>query len=169
MYSVVLMMAVSGGAEIPDFHRRRCHRCHGCSYCWGCYGCQGCHGYYRCHGCYGCCRGVILMPQRPKEKIPPPKKKTEDQVQTRTPALVLVTLPAESRLLVSDQVTTITAGERRFQTPPLEPGRDYFYLMRAEIKRGGRTVALTRRVTVRAGEESRVSFAFSSPEIALSN
>jgi uncharacterized protein (TIGR03000 family) len=75
MYSVVLMMALSGGAETPDFgHRGGCHGCsggcygggHGCSGCWGgCYGGgHGCHGgrrhghgHGRRHGCHGGCAG----------------------------------------------------------------------------------------------------------------
>jgi uncharacterized protein (TIGR03000 family) len=55
MYSVVLMMALSGGAEAPAF-------CHGCSGCSGSCSCSGsCHGrfrlfggHHRCHGCHGC-------------------------------------------------------------------------------------------------------------------
>lgn len=75
MYSVVLMMAVTSGAEAPDFGHRcngcngcnGCHggfvSCHGCSGCFGggCHGCSGCHGggLFRRHGCRGCngCNG----------------------------------------------------------------------------------------------------------------
>jgi len=51
MYSVVLMMAVTSGAEAPDFGRRGCNGCNG-----------GCHGgYVSCHGgghgCFGGCSG----------------------------------------------------------------------------------------------------------------
>lgn len=59
MYSVVLMMAISGGAEAPEFGG--CRGCNGCSGCFascsGCSGCHGCHGGLfrgRCHGCNGC-------------------------------------------------------------------------------------------------------------------
>ncbi|HKI35980.1 MAG TPA: TIGR03000 domain-containing protein [Gemmataceae bacterium] len=72
MYSVVLMMALSGGANGPAWHDAtgehvakygdnsqkayRCHGCHGCHGCYGCYG--GCHGCYGgCYGCYGGCGG----------------------------------------------------------------------------------------------------------------
>jgi len=81
MYSVVLMMALSGGAEVPEFGCRcnggcsgaSCHGCrggHGCRGCnggchgcrggHGCRGCNGCHGgrcHGRCHGCNGGCSG----------------------------------------------------------------------------------------------------------------
>lgn len=63
MYSLVLMMALSGSADMPA-----AHGCHGC--CGGCYGCNGCTGggchgchggkhrrKHGCHGCHGCCGG----------------------------------------------------------------------------------------------------------------
>jgi uncharacterized protein (TIGR03000 family) len=73
MYSVVLMMALTGGSESVDFGGRRCHGCssNGCSSscassCHG--GRGGCHGgglfrghgRSRCHGnggCHGGCNG----------------------------------------------------------------------------------------------------------------
>jgi len=45
MYSVVVLMALSGGVDTPDFGGRR--GCHGCS------GGGGCHGGGRRHGCHG--------------------------------------------------------------------------------------------------------------------
>jgi len=56
MYSVVLMMALSGGGEAPALHH---HGCNGCSGCSGCSGyvssCCGCSGYVSsCSGCSGC-------------------------------------------------------------------------------------------------------------------
>jgi len=53
MYSVVLMMALSGGPEAVDFGGRRCGGCNG-----GCHGavatCNGGgHGCHRSHGCHG--------------------------------------------------------------------------------------------------------------------
>jgi len=87
MYSVVLLMALSGGAEAPDglFHKNSCcggSSCHGgyvvsCSGCTGyvyssCCGGSSCHGgghklfggHHKssCHGCcggYSCCGGYV--------------------------------------------------------------------------------------------------------------
>jgi uncharacterized protein (TIGR03000 family) len=63
MYSVVLMMALTGGAESTDFGRRGgCHGCNGgctgvvaasCSGC-SCHGSRGCHGSYGCNGGSSC-------------------------------------------------------------------------------------------------------------------
>ncbi len=79
MYSVVLMVAMTGGADVPAglFGHggccggySDCYGCYGCSGCWGgCYGssCHGGHGFFgghkhHGHGCcggydYGCCGG----------------------------------------------------------------------------------------------------------------
>jgi uncharacterized protein (TIGR03000 family) len=48
MYSVVLMMALTGGSESVDFGGRRCHGCssNGCSSSCA----SSCHGRSRCHG-----------------------------------------------------------------------------------------------------------------------
>ncbi|MGH7227023.1 MAG: TIGR03000 domain-containing protein [Gemmataceae bacterium] len=67
MYSVVLMMALTGGGDVPAgmFNHGCCGGGHGCSGCYGCMGgCYGsCHGgkHHRsqgcCGGCYGGCYG----------------------------------------------------------------------------------------------------------------
>jgi uncharacterized protein (TIGR03000 family) len=78
MYSVVLMMALSGGADAPALsdvpaesaarygdhgHKQYRlfggHRGGGCGGCYGCYGggCYGCYGGVYYGGCYGCCGG----------------------------------------------------------------------------------------------------------------
>jgi uncharacterized protein (TIGR03000 family) len=51
MYSVVLMVALTGGAETPAMG----WGCSGCSSDCGCsgYSCNGCCGGYSCHGCRG--------------------------------------------------------------------------------------------------------------------
>lgn len=57
MYSLVLMMALSGSAEAPSFGGRGCNGCNGCNGCWAS-SCNGCGGS-SCHGCNGC-RGGFL-------------------------------------------------------------------------------------------------------------
>jgi uncharacterized protein (TIGR03000 family) len=52
MYSVVLMLAVTGGAESVDFGGRGCNGCHGYNGCHRAVS-HGCHGRDRCHGCFG--------------------------------------------------------------------------------------------------------------------
>ena len=68
MYSVLLMMALSGGAEAPAFgHHGCCGGCYGADYsccggCWGCCGydsgcCGGCYGGHHHGHHHGCCGG----------------------------------------------------------------------------------------------------------------
>jgi uncharacterized protein (TIGR03000 family) len=72
------------------------------------------------------------------------------------PATIVVSLPADARLTVDGQPTTSTTALRRFVTPPLPAGRDFEYTFRAEIVRGDLTLAMTRKVTVRAGQQTDV-------------
>ena len=51
-----------------------------------------------------------------------------------------------------------TSAVRSFQTPKLEPGRSYFYTLKADVVRDGRTVSASKRVTVEAGKEATVEF-----------
>jgi uncharacterized protein (TIGR03000 family) len=85
MYSVVMMIALSGGAQTPDWGWGCCGGCGGWNYCgwrccawrcgccgwrpflfhrWGCCGgCGGCGGCVGCVGCVGCAGdGVPVMP-----------------------------------------------------------------------------------------------------------
>jgi uncharacterized protein (TIGR03000 family) len=73
-------------------------------------------------------------------------------------AAVVVQAPLDARLTVNGQAMTRTAAEQTFTTPALEPGQLYSYVFQAEATRDGRAVTRTQRVTVRAGEESRVDF-----------
>jgi uncharacterized protein (TIGR03000 family) len=73
-------------------------------------------------------------------------------------AAVVVQAPLDARLTVNGQAMTRTAAEQTFTTPALEPGQLYAYVFQAEATRDGKAVTRTQRVTVRAGEESRVDF-----------
>jgi uncharacterized protein (TIGR03000 family) len=72
------------------------------------------------------------------------------------PATVVVKAPAGVSLTVNDQPTTLRKTEETFNTPNLQPGLTYSYVFKAEAVREGKPVSVTRRVSVRAGEESRV-------------
>lgn len=71
---------------------------------------------------------------------------------------VVVRLPVGGRLFVEGRPLSVTNGERTFVTPPLPTDRDAVYAFKAEIDRGGETLALTRSVKVRAGGTARVDF-----------
>jgi uncharacterized protein (TIGR03000 family) len=82
------------------------------------------------------------------------------------PATIVVRLPAEAKLTVDGSATQSTDRVRTFVSPPLQPGTDYHYTLRAEVTRDGKTVERTRDVNVRAGQTSEVNFDFdaSSPQ-----
>jgi uncharacterized protein (TIGR03000 family) len=67
-------------------------------------------------------------------------------------------LPADARLYVDGQLANLTSGTRAFSTPPLEPDRDYSYTITADATRDGETVSQSKRIIVRAGEATRVTF-----------
>jgi uncharacterized protein (TIGR03000 family) len=66
-------------------------------------------------------------------------------------------LPADAKLSIDDAPTTSTSSVRTFVTPELNPAKDYHYTLKAEIVRDGRTQSVVEQVSVRAGEETRVS------------
>jgi uncharacterized protein (TIGR03000 family) len=216
MYSVMLLMALSGSAETPEFGRRGCdgcagyvvscggyydcggcrggglfsrlkgrRGCHGCAGWYDCHGCAGwhgcagaCHGavYHHCAGCAGACHGAVyyhcagcagchgMPPAPPKDKpkdMPPPKDKEKpkgtEEGLLPAPATLVVELPADAKLTIDDAPTTSTSAVRTFVTPDLAPEKDFSYTLKAEIVRDGRTLTLTEKVGVRAGEQTRVS------------
>src|SRR5205807_2324597 len=81
----------------------------------------------------------------------------ENKGAVAAPATIVVSLPAEAKLTIDGQSTTSTSNLRVFASPTLQPGREYFYTLRAEVVRNGQTVTQTQRVAVRAGEQTRVA------------
>jgi uncharacterized protein (TIGR03000 family) len=84
--------------------------------------------------------------------------KPEEDVAAPAPAHVVVKLPEEARLFVDDTACPLTSARREFDTPNLNPGQAYYYDLKAEVMRAGRAVTATKRVTVRAGQETIVEF-----------
>jgi uncharacterized protein (TIGR03000 family) len=145
--------------------------------CWGCYG--GCWGWgggidyncFGCHGCYGCyggfgCTGFNAYGPSPMapEQIPAPKVEDKDKKggsgSTVAPdrAKVIVQLPTDAKLYVDDHPIKATADNQAFSTPRLERGQTYYYEVRAEAVRDGKTIVESKRILVKAGQEVTVSF-----------
>jgi uncharacterized protein (TIGR03000 family) len=93
----------------------------------------------------------------PAEKIGAPKK-TETSGGKDGQARLIIEVPADAKLYVDDQLMKTTSDRRVFSTPPLEEGQEYYYILRAEVVRDGETISRTKRVFVRAGEETRAAF-----------
>ena len=223
MYSMVLMVALSGGAEVPDFGRGGCYGggwggCYGGCYgggcygygCWGgCYGLYGtgcggsCYGGYGCwgsgYGCYGsgyaswgCWGGYsgwggfpygtgwgwanatptmipipgpgVAVTQRayytPGPSTNAPIAAAAGEPEAGAPgssrAALVVHLPAGAKLTVDGTPTQATSDTRRFVTPPLEPGANYRYVLKAELDRNGEKVTASQNVMVQAGKTAEV-------------
>jgi len=134
---------------------RHHNRCNSCSSCYG-----GCTVYSS--GCV--CSGGVIVPGAPL--LPPPTKEMPKKAATEAPATIVVSLPAEARLIVDGASTNSTSERRTLLTPSLEFGSTYIYTMQAELVRDGQTLRQTQEVTVRGGEVSNVTFNFTTQAVA---
>jgi uncharacterized protein (TIGR03000 family) len=74
-------------------------------------------------------------------------------------ATLVIELPSDAKLFVDDKPTRSTSASRRvFQSPSLEPGSKYSYVLRAELERDGKKYQETKKVAVRAGQKTSASF-----------
>jgi uncharacterized protein (TIGR03000 family) len=89
---------------------------------------------------------------------------TPVQVPTNT-AKLYVTLPADAKLTIDGTPTVSTSETRVFESPSLTPGKTFYYVLKAIVVRDGKTETVTKEVTVRAGEDTRVRFEI--PETAV--
>jgi uncharacterized protein (TIGR03000 family) len=71
-------------------------------------------------------------------------------------ATVIITLPPDAWVYFDDSPTKQTGAVRTFTTPDLKPGKTYRYRLIAEVNRHGTSYTLTRKITVRTGETTRV-------------
>jgi uncharacterized protein (TIGR03000 family) len=71
---------------------------------------------------------------------------------------LIVELPADAKLYVDDRLMKTTSERRVFNSPPLEAGQTYYYILRAEVVREGQTLSDTKRVLVHAGQMIQASF-----------
>ncbi len=129
------------------------------------------HQLLRLHHRYNGCTSTVvpttpipIKKDMPKggEKIDAPKK---EQASINA-ATIIVSLPADARLIVDGASTTSTSERRTLVTPELEAGATYVYTMQAEVTREGRVMTQTQQVTVRGGETSNVQFNFSGQAVA---
>jgi uncharacterized protein (TIGR03000 family) len=106
--------------------------------------------------------GKTLTPKPEKggKTITPPPGKSGDETSRAQvlPATLVVELPAHATLAVDDQPTLSTSTSRVLESPPLVPGIVYHYTLKAEVVRDGRTLTQEKKVSVSAGQVTRVSF-----------
>lgn len=144
--------------------------CYGCTGCWGSYGSYGISmsypGSFGCYGYGGSPYGPVTNPApatsapgTPKlEQIPPPKPEPGSRTSLSNQAKLIVELPSDAKLFIDDQLMKTSSGKRVFRTPALVRGQAYYYILRAEVERDGKTETATKRVIVGAGQEVQASF-----------
>jgi uncharacterized protein (TIGR03000 family) len=113
-----------------------------------------------------------LFEPRPVEVKPPSppkpgeKKKDFEPLEIRpiktmnnsVEAAIVVNVPPEAKVFINDHLMRSQSTERTFKSPAIEPGATYFYTLRVVVEKDGKPVEDVRRVTVKAGEVSRLSF-----------
>jgi uncharacterized protein (TIGR03000 family) len=124
-----------------------------------CYG-AGCHG---CNGMPAYAPAQVSPPGTPPggmrpEQVPAPKKEEGKESAALNQARLIVELPADAKLYVDDRLTKTSSERRVFNSPPLEEGQTYYYILRAEVVRDGKTLAQTKRVLLHAREVVNASF-----------
>src|SRR5262245_32543895 len=72
--------------------------------------------------------------------------------------LVTVKVPENAEVWFGDFKTKATGSLRTFESPPLDPGSEYTYTIRARWDEGGREVNQTQKVDVRSGSRVNVEF-----------
>jgi uncharacterized protein (TIGR03000 family) len=157
--------------------------CNGCAGCYGCYG--GWTGYGGCY-CTGTPHVFSMVPIAPNGPVMPTppvngdqnpekdadknagkndkegeKKGGDFQQISLNPdrARLIVTLPADAKLFVDGQAMKTPAERRVFQSPQLAPGQYYYYNLRVEVVRDGRTITREQRVLVQGGRVTQAAFA----------
>jgi uncharacterized protein (TIGR03000 family) len=88
----------------------------------------------------------------------PKEEKKKATMFSSTKAKVVVELPENAKLYIDDILMKTGSGVRSFNTPELEPGQAYYYMVRVETVRDGKPVSETRRVIVRSGQVARADF-----------
>jgi len=85
---------------------------------------------------------------------------------SETEATLVVTLPEDAKLTIDNEPTTSTSANRVFVSPSLETGKAYQYTLKAQVVRDGKTQTTTQKVTVRAGQVSRVELTVPATGVA---
>jgi uncharacterized protein (TIGR03000 family) len=92
----------------------------------------------------------------PAETVPAPKKEEPKKVDGS--ARLIIDVPTDAKLFIDDQAMKTASARRTFSTPALQPGQAYYYEVRAEVVRDGKTQSETKKIIVKAGEVVRASF-----------
>jgi len=76
----------------------------------------------------------------------------------RADGTLIVEVPADAKIYVNDRLTSTPGELREYVSRNLVRGYNYAYEVRAEVERDGKVVSETKRVDLRAGENTRLAF-----------
>jgi uncharacterized protein (TIGR03000 family) len=152
--------------------------CHGYS-CSG-YSCCGCigsydpgyHGIgyagftgYGNFGAYGSApvgnpaANVVIPTPAAKPLTNSPQLRNDLSVPNRlAKASVVLEVPETAKVFVDGNAMTSTGSRRVFTTPELDVGEDYYYTVRVVFEKEGKEVEENRKVIVRPGDSTTLSF-----------
>jgi uncharacterized protein (TIGR03000 family) len=75
----------------------------------------------------------------------------QHQYERRDTAVVVAHLPEDAQFFFEDRPTYSRGELRQYVSPPLKPGMDYWYTVRAVWPEGGKWVSQMANVSIRAG------------------
>jgi uncharacterized protein (TIGR03000 family) len=103
---------------------------------------------------------VDIPPAAPYQAYYPPMTGSADTtpVLPDNTARVTVSVPPGADVWIDGSRTTSTGSVREFQTPPLTPGGQYTYEVRARWYENGQEVTQTQQVPITAGAHVQVTF-----------
>ena len=78
--------------------------------------------------------------------------------------LLNVQVPQNAKVWIDGAPTTSTGTSRSFVTPPLTPGREFTYEVKAQWTEGTQQVTRTRRIPVQAGRAVDINLLQATPE-----
>jgi uncharacterized protein (TIGR03000 family) len=175
MYSVVLMMALTTGGDSAALGRHGCcgqsaccgqassccgSRGHGHrSGCCGASSCSTCGSYSGCGSSSGCGVSTGCSTCGHASAGFCTSGTCGLALADTGSALIVVSLPADAKLTIDGEATTSTSDKRVFVSNNLPTGQEFHYTLKAEVMVDGKSVEVSKVVTVRAGEETNVTLA----------
>jgi uncharacterized protein (TIGR03000 family) len=102
-------------------------------------------------------------PDPPAPTAPGPAAPVAPVASVDNAAHLTLVVPADAELRFNGVPMRATGGLREFVSPPLIPGLDYTYLINARWFEGGRAIARTRKVQVRANLRLEVDLTQTRP------
>jgi uncharacterized protein (TIGR03000 family) len=167
MYTAVLMLAMSSGAESVDFGRRGCNGCSGCyAACSGRYysGCSGnysgcCGGYRSGYYSYNYAPGYSNAPSMAMQGSGIEARQSFYRGSDGNGAMIRVMVPNPDAEIWFDNTPTKQRGiDRMFRSPPLDGNGRYSYTIKGKWMDNGRAIEQERSVQVQPGQPVMVDF-----------